>query len=151
MTSYRRNFVPGDSYFFTVNPEDRRSRLLTERVDLLRQAFRQVRARYPFMLDAIVVLPEHLHAIWTLPPGDADFAVRRRLIKASFSRGIETGEADFRQPSTQRRARYLAAPLLGTHDPDERDFERHCDYIHFNPVKRGLANSARQWPHSSFP
>jgi putative transposase len=90
--NYRRNLVPGGSFFFTVNLADRRSRLLTERADLLREAFRYVRSRHPFTVDAIVVLPDHLHAIWTLPPGDADYAMRWRLIKAFFSRGIDTGE-----------------------------------------------------------
>jgi putative transposase len=92
VTNYRRNFVPGGSFFFTVNLADRRSRLLTDRIGLLREAFRYVRARHPFTLDAIVVLPDHLHAIWTLPPGDADYALRWRLVKAVFSRGIDAGE-----------------------------------------------------------
>jgi putative transposase len=73
MTNYRRNFVPGGSYFFTVNLADRSSRLLTDHVDLLRTAFRYTRVRHAFMVDAIVILPDHLHAIWSLPEGDADF------------------------------------------------------------------------------
>jgi putative transposase len=76
MTNYRRNFVPGGSYFFTVNLAERRERLLTDHVDLLRSAFRYVRRRHPFTIEAIVVLPDHLHAVWTLPDGDADFAMR---------------------------------------------------------------------------
>ena len=83
MTSYRRNFVPGGSYFFTVNLVDRRSGLLVENVDLLRAAFRETRLRHPFTIEAIVVLPDHLHTIWTLPERDASFAVRWRLIKSS--------------------------------------------------------------------
>lgn len=97
MTSYRRNFIPGGSYFFTVNLADRRSRLLTDNIDALRAAFRYVKLRHSFMLDAIVVLPDHLHAIWTLPEGEADFALRWRLIKAKFWR-----YGSFR---TQRRER----------------------------------------------
>lgn len=150
MTNYRRNFVPGGSFFFTVNLADRRSRLLTERVGLLREGFRYVRARRPFTLDAIVVLPDHLHAIWTLPPGDADYATRWRLIKAFFSRGIEASEriSDSRKRKGERgiwQRRYWEHTLR-----DERDFERHCDYIHFNPVKHGHARTASGWPHSSF-
>jgi putative transposase len=150
VTSYRRNFVPGGSFFFTVNLADRRSRLLTERVGLLRKAFRYVRMRHPFMLDAIVVLPDHLHAIWTLPPGDADYATRWRLVKAFFSRGIEAGEriSISRERKGERgiwQRRYWEHTLQ-----DERDFERHCDYIHFNPVKHGHARAAGEWPHSSF-
>ncbi len=72
MTNYRRNVARGGSYFFTVNLDDRRRTLLTDHIDLLRRAFRETRARHPFTIDAIVVLPEHLHAIWTLPEGDAD-------------------------------------------------------------------------------
>src|ERR1700687_1279880 len=92
MTNYRRNFVPGGSFFFTVNLAERRSRLLTEHVGLLRAAFRDTRARHPFAIEAIVILPDHLHAVWTLPEGDADFALRWRLIKSAFSRGLPGGE-----------------------------------------------------------
>jgi putative transposase len=88
MTNYRRNFVPGGSYFFTVNLADRRLRLLTEHIDALRAAFRYTRARHPFTVEATVVLPDHLHAIWTMPEGDADFALRWRLIKSAFSRAL---------------------------------------------------------------
>src|SRR5262245_13638144 len=78
MTNYRRNFIPGGGFFFTLNLAERRLRLLTEHIDLLRTAFRHVRLRHPFVIDAIVVLPDHLHAIWTLPDGDAGFAMRWR-------------------------------------------------------------------------
>jgi len=88
MTNYRRNIVRGGTYFFTVNLADRRLRLLTENIDLLRAAFRETRSRHPFSIDAIVILPDHLHAIWTLPEGDFRFAVRWRLIKSAFSRGL---------------------------------------------------------------
>ena len=85
MVYYRRNFVSGASYFFTVNLADRRQAPLTDHIQLLRAAFRQVRARHPFAIEAAVILPDHLHAIWTLPGGDADFATRWRLIKSGFS------------------------------------------------------------------
>jgi putative transposase len=88
MTNYRRNFVPGGSYFFTVNLADRRLSLLTDHIDLLRVAFRDARARHPFTIDAAVILPDHLHAMWTLPEGDRDFATRWRLIKSAFSRAL---------------------------------------------------------------
>jgi putative transposase len=86
------NFRPGGSYFFTVNLADRRRALLTDHIDLLRAAFRQMRARHPFAIEAAVILPDHLHAIWTLPDGDADFATRWRLIKSGFSHGLPGGE-----------------------------------------------------------
>jgi REP-associated tyrosine transposase len=86
MTGYRRNFVAGGSFFFTVNLTERRLRLLTAHVDQLRTAFREVRRRHPFTIDVMVVLPDHLHTVWTMPEGDADFATRWRLIKSAFSR-----------------------------------------------------------------
>jgi putative transposase len=92
MTNYRRNFIPGGSYFFTVNLADRRLRLLIDHIDFLRSAFRYARGRHTFTIEAIVVLPDHLHAIWTLPQDDADFALRWRLIKSAFSRAIPGGE-----------------------------------------------------------
>ncbi len=150
MTSYRRNFVPGDSYFFTVNLADRRSRLLTDHIDLLRAAFRAVRSRHPFTIEAVVVLPDHLHAIWTLPEGDEGFATRWRLIKATFSRALPVGE----RVSASRRSkgergvwqrRYWEHTLR-----DDADFTRHADYVHFNPVKHGHVGRVRDWPYSSF-
>ncbi len=88
MVNYRRNFVPGGTYFFTVNLRDRSSRLLVEHIGLLRTAFRTVRLERPFRVDAIVVLPEHLHTIWTLPTGDADYPGRWRAIKSTFTRAL---------------------------------------------------------------
>jgi REP element-mobilizing transposase RayT len=86
MTNYRRNFTAGGSFFFTVNLEERRLRLLTEHIDELRSAFRETRRHHPFTIDAMVVLPDHLHAVWTMPEDDADFATRWRLIKSAFWR-----------------------------------------------------------------
>ena len=114
MTEYRRNFVPGGSYFFTVNLDDRRERLLTDHIGLLRNAFRYARARHPFTIDAIVVLPDHLHAIWTLPDGDADFSLRWRLIKSVFSRGLRPG-GQTSESRASKGERHLAAPILGAH------------------------------------
>jgi putative transposase len=150
MTSYRRNFVPGGSYFFTVNLADRRSRLLTEHVDLARDALRAVRATHPFAVEATVVLPDHLHAIWTLPEGDVDFSTRWRLIKATFSRGLPPGEkvSASRASRGERgiwQRRYWEHTLR-----DEGDFERHVDYIHFNPVKHGHVSRVCDWPYSTF-
>jgi len=73
MTGYRRNFIPGGCFFFTVNLADRRLRLLTENVETLRLAFRETHRRHPFTIDAVVVLPDHLHAVWTLPQGRPGF------------------------------------------------------------------------------
>jgi putative transposase len=150
MTNYRRNFISGGSYFFTVNLADRRLRLLTDHVGNLRHAFRETRARHQFEIDAIVILPDHLHAIWTLPPGDSDFATRWRLIKSAFSRSIASGErvSESRAAKAERgiwQRRYWEHTLR-----DEGDVARHVDYIHFNPVKHGHATRVSDWPHSSF-
>jgi putative transposase len=150
MTNYRRNFVPGGCKFFTVNLAERKSRLLTDHVDLLRGAFRYARGRYPFTIEAIVVLPDHLHSIWSLPDNDADYATRWRLIKAAFSRTLPAGEriSSSRLRKGERgiwQRRYWEHTLR-----DERDYERHVDYIHFNPVKHGWVTCVRDWPYSSF-
>src|SRR3974390_885705 len=92
MTSYRRNFIPGGSYFFTVNLRDRHRTALTDHIQALRNAFHAVRLRHAFAIDAIVVLPDHLHAIWALPEDVFDFALRWRLIKATFSRASPSRE-----------------------------------------------------------
>src|SRR5437660_4844146 len=131
MTNYRRNFIHGGSYFFTVNLADRRLRLLVEHIDALRAAFRYARARHPFTIEAVVVLPDHLHAIWTLPEGDADFALRWRLAKTVFSRALPRGEvlSKSRAGKGERsiwQRRYWEHTLR-----DDADFSRHVDYIHF--------------------
>jgi putative transposase len=150
MVRYRRNFLPGGCFFFTVNLAERRLQLLTDHIDLLRRSFRDIRARHPFTIEAVVVLPDHLHAIWTLPDGDADFALRWRLIKSAFSRKLTLGErisasrADKNERGIWQR-RYWEHTLR-----DECDFARHMDYIHFNPVKHGLVTRVRDWPYSSF-
>jgi REP-associated tyrosine transposase len=150
MTSYRRHFVSGGSYFFTVNPADRRLRLLTEQIDALRAAFRYARARHPFTIDAIVVLPDHLHTIWTLPEGESDFALRWRLIKAAFSRALPRGE-EVSHSRSRRGERGIWQRRYWEHVlRDQDDFTRHADYIHFNPVKHGQVRRASDWQHSSF-
>jgi putative transposase len=150
MANYRRNFLPGGSYFCTVNLSDRRRALLTDHIDLLRAAFRQVRARHPFTIEAAVILPDHLHAIWTVPDGDADFATRWRLIKSAFSRGLPGGEQVSASRATKGergiwQRRYWEHTLRGADD-----FARHVDYIHFNPVNHGHATRVQDWPYSSF-
>ncbi|MGH7871160.1 MAG: REP-associated tyrosine transposase [Candidatus Binatia bacterium] len=150
MANYRRNFIGGGSFFFTVNLTNRHSRLLVERIDLLRQSFRYTQSRHPFTIDAVVVLPDHLHAIWTLPSGDADYAMRWRLTKTVFSRGLEQLEERSKSRRLKRergiwQRRYWEHTLR-----DEDDFEHHCDYIHYNPVKHGYVRSVDSWPFSSF-
>jgi len=150
MTNYRRNFVSGGSFFFTVNLAERRRHFLTEHIDNLRSAFRVTRAGHPFSLEAVVILPDHLHAIWTLPEGDRNFATRWRLIKSTFSRTLSKDEriSDSRRSKGERgiwQRRYWEHTLR-----DEQDFARHMDYIHFNPVKHGHVSRVADWPYSSF-
>jgi putative transposase len=150
MTNYRRNRIAGGSYFFTVNLADRRLKLLTENIAILRAAFRYTRLRYPFALDAIVVLPDHLHAIWTLPQDDHDFALRWRLIKSAFSRALPHGEI-ISQSRADKGERGIWQRRYWEHTVrDQADFSRHADYIHFNPVKHGYVTQVRDWPYSSF-
>jgi putative transposase len=150
MTNYRRSRVAGASYFFTVNLADHSQSLLVEHIELLRKAFDHVRNRHHFTIDAIVVLPEHLHTIWTLPEDDCDFALRWRLIKTAFSRALPRTEqrSDSRLSKHERgiwQRRYWEHLIR-----DETDFSRHVDYIHINPVKHGLVARVVDWPHSSF-
>jgi len=150
MTNYRRNFIPGGSFFLTVNLADRRSGLLTENIGLLRSAFRYAQERHIFAIDAIVVLPDHLHTIWSLPEGDSDFALRWRLIRSAFSRELPPSEpiSESRIAKGERgiwQRRYWEHTLR-----DESDLECHVDYIHFNPVKHGHVSQVRNWPYSSF-
>ncbi|MGI0133355.1 MAG: REP-associated tyrosine transposase [Candidatus Micrarchaeaceae archaeon] len=150
MPRYVRAFVPGGTFFFTVTLLERRRRLLTERIDLLRSCFAEVKRDRPFRLDAISVMPDHMHCIWTLPPGDADFSSRWHAIKARFSRHIESDER-LSARRWQKGERGIWQRRFWEHTiRDERDFERHMDYIHYNPVKHGHALKAADWPFSSF-
>jgi putative transposase len=150
MTNYRRSNIAGASYFFTVNLADRTSSLLIEHIAPLRSAFEYARTRHPFTMDAIVVLPDHLHAIWTLPADDSDFALRWRLIKTTFSRNLPHGEHSSAS-RTSKGERGIWQRRYWEHlIRDEQDFERHVDYIHINPVKHGWAKQVAGWPHSSF-
>jgi putative transposase len=146
----RAQLCCGGSFFFTVNLAERRSCSLTENITHLRHAFRYVRRRHPFTIEGIVVLPDHLHAIWTLPDGDADFPLRWRLIKAAFSRSLPSGE----RISASRAAkgeRGIWQRRRWEHTlRDERDFSPHMDYLHFNPVKHGYVRRVADWPYPSF-
>jgi putative transposase len=150
MPNYRRNRVEGGTYFFTANLNDRGSNLLVCEIAALRRAVRATRARHPFHIDAWVVLPDHMHCLWTLPPGDTDFPRRWQAIKALFSISVS--------PAQNRRASLVNKREAGIWQRrywehtirDERDYAAHMDYIHFNPVKHGFALHADGWPYSSF-
>ncbi len=150
MSEYRRVWLPGGTFFFTVNLQDRSSDLLVARVDALRAAFARTRRDRPFNLIAAVVLPEHLHVLWQLPLGDADNATRWRQIKSLFTRQVGA-RGLLRQSQTDRREaaiwqrRYWERVIR-----DDNDLRAHIDYIHYNPVRHGWVERARDWPHSSF-
>jgi putative transposase len=149
MVRYRRNFLAGGVFFFTVTLADRHSSALVDHVAALRNAFRTTRRERSFAIEAIVILPDYLHAMLTLPVVDADFSGRWRRIKGHFSSalidaGIKIARASNGDLSLWQR-RFWEHTIR-----DESDFERHVDYIHFNPIKHGLVQRVRDWPHSSF-
>jgi putative transposase len=150
---YRRAQIPGGTYFFTVVTFRRRKFLCEpDNVELLRTAFRTVKSAHPFTIDAFVLLPEHLHCLWTLPPGDKNYPIRWNAIKNYFTRHCPAG---YKSPQTlsqrRKRAQTVWQPRYWEHQiRDDLDFEKHCDYIHWNPVKHGLTSHPFDWPYSSF-
>jgi putative transposase len=148
MVRYRRNYVPGGTYFFTVTLADHRSRALVDNIRLLRSAFRTARQERPFSIEAIVVLPDHLHTIITLPESDADFSGRWRRIKGLFSREVAKTagiKANSSGEYTLWQRRFWEHTIR-----DDADFSNHFDYLHFNPVRHGLVSRVVDWPYSSF-
>lgn len=155
MSDYRRARVAGGTFFFTVVSYRRQMILCDEFVrNALREVVVSVRRRRPLVIDAWVLLPDHLHCIWTLPPGDGDFSLRWSLIKREVSRAVGT---------RYRREEWLSSSKLKHREStvwqrrfwehcirDEADYRHHVDYIHFNPVKHGLVAHAADWPHSTF-
>ena len=151
MPDYRRYRIPGGCFFFTVNLNRRRNNdLLIREIELLRDTVRYVRHIHPFSIDGWVVMPEHMHCIWTLPPGDDDYAIRWRAIKALFSRNLPKHE--YRTKVRQSRGeRGIWQRRFWEHSiRDERDFAAHMDYLHYNPVKHGHVTRVMDWPYSSF-
>jgi putative transposase len=150
MPNYRRAFVPGGCWFFTVNLLERRQTLLVDRIECLREAVARTRRRYPFHIDAAVVLPNHLHTVWTLPPDDSDFSTRWRLIKSHFAKALPKLE---RRSAVRRERgeRGIWQRRFWEHlIRDEHDYTRHVEYCYINPVKHGIVPRVRDWPHSSF-
>jgi putative transposase len=153
MPYYRR--ISGTTFFFSVVAYRRRAMFCDEAFrQALNAAIRYVRARHPFCIDAWVLLPDHMHAIWTLPDGDHDFSSRWATIKHLVSRSCG---GDYHQPETQttsarnRRESTIWQRRFWEHRiRDERDMEMHMDYVHFNPVRHGYAQSAAEWEYSTF-
>ncbi len=171
MSFYRRPKIQGASVFFTVNLADRGSDILVREVNALRAAVRQTKAERPFQIDAFVVLPDHLHAVWTLPAGDADFSVRWGAIKSRFTRAVNArGRVGFHpticggdgkgvgcNPTLPRSASKVRKGDAGIwqrrfwehHLRDEADFNAHVRCCWINPVKHGHAERPEDWQWSS--
>ncbi len=155
MPHYRRAFVPGGTYFFTLVTHERRHILTTPLArQCLRNALRITRERWPFTIDAIVLLPDHLHTIWTLPPGDADYSMRIGFLKKGFTKAwlAAGGTESFRSDSQHdHRRRGVWQRRFWEHTiRDENDLIAHVEYIHYNPVKHGLVSCPHAWAYSSF-
>ena len=146
---YRRNHQPGGCYFFTLTLADRSQSFLTDHIVSLRCAFRKVQGERPFKIDAIVIMPDHLHAVISLPPEDADFSTRWMLIKSYFSKTIPKTEfiSDSRLLKGERgiwQRRFWEHSIY-----TDMDLANHINYIHFNPVKHGYVDKPAKWPFSS--
>jgi putative transposase len=141
MPRYIRAQQPGGTFFFTVVTHRRRKLFyeINNRM-ILNKVIMEVQSTYPFNIEAWVLLPEHLHCIWTLPEGDTDFSKRWGLIKAKFSKELKGQRTP---PVWQNR---FWEHLIR----DDRDLQKHLDYIHYNPVKHGLVESPKDWPSSTF-
>lgn len=149
MVSYRRNHIASATYFFTVNLRDRQQMLRVDHVDAFRDVVRVVRQEIPFVIDAMVIMPDHWHSVWTLPGGDAAYARRIRLIKSRFTRKLLAAGVpltkDKRGDYDLWQKRYWEHTVR-----DDGDFEAHVNYVHINPVKHGYVRRAVDWPHSTF-
>ena len=153
MATFRRSVIPGATYFLTLNTYQRR-KVLTEPLfySALKQAFIQVKAKHPFTIDAFVLLPDHLHCIWTLPPGDGNYALGWNMIKRAVSQATRNDAAPLLSESyIKRKELGLWQRRFWEHQiRDDEDFARHVDYIHWNPMKHCYVARVMDWPYSSF-
>ena len=139
MVRYRRNRVPGGTFFFTVTLRDRKSDLLVRHVDALRESWQRARVRVPHDIVAAVVLPDHIHAVIRMRDDSGDYSNLWREIKKGFTRRVAPGV------KTLWQSRFWEHTIR-----DDADLQAHIDYIHYNPVKHGYAVNAADWPYSSF-
>lgn len=151
--NYKRLYLPGQCYFFTVVTYRRQPLFKCKKnIEMLRLAFRETKAAYPFEIDAMVVLPDHLHCLWRLPKTDSDYSTRWRVIKSRFTRRAPDELKFCNNPSRSSKGeRPIWQRRFWEHAiRNEDDYQKHLDYIHYNPVKHGLCAMARDWPYSSF-
>jgi putative transposase len=154
MSRYRRDKTPGATWFFTVVTFRRRDLLCDEPIRIaLREAIRKARIKHPFNIDGWVLMPNHLHCIWTLPAGDADFSLRWKLIKGAVTRDCKRHYPHMQcAPGTKLRRRESAIwqrRFWEHRIRDERDYTHHMDYLHYNPVRHGLCSTPSDWPYST--
>jgi len=151
MPNYRRSIIPGGTFFFTVVTFDRRPILISELSRLiLRRVWKRAQKEHPFVVDAICVLPDHLHCIWTLPEGDAAYSMRWGAIKGLFTKEYLKSGGQSGVINESRKKRGEAAVWqrrFWEHTiRDDEDFANHVDYIYYNPVKHGLVPQVKEWP-----
>ena len=155
MSNYRRVRTEGGTYFFTVVTYRRRPIFVDEHVvNELKLAIKEVKLQIPFAVDAWVVLPDHMHCVWSLPEGDTDYSKRMGLIKSNFTRRVAgrfhnprwlTGSKQNKRESTVWQRRFWEHEIR-----DQYDFQKHVDYVHYNPLKHGLVKKPADWPYSTF-
>jgi putative transposase len=155
MSQYKRNYKSGGTYFFTVVAYKRQKIFVASALDVLRTCFKETITETPFAIDAIVVLPEHLHCIWRLPDGDTDFSTRWKKIKAGFSKEyrhmVDSSVLKISESMQHKGESGIWQRRFWEHTiRDEKDFRIHCDYIHYNPVKHGYVQAPNEWPNSSY-
>jgi putative transposase len=158
MSDYRRYFVPGGTYFFTIVTQFRRRLFANElNVQRLRYSLAQIRREMPFEVNCAVVLPDHVHFIWSLPPGDDNYSKRIGLMKVKFTRSLrEAGDGmSLRQPASASRQKHHDSDIwqrrFWEHTiDDEEEFEAYFDYVHYNPVRHGHVACPHLWKVSSF-
>lgn len=155
MPEYRRIFQPGGTFFFTVVTFERKPIFNSPAArKLLGESFRSVKEKYPFTMDAICLLPDHLHTIWTMPPNESNYSIRWSAIKAFFTHGFiksPKSPEELTPSQLKRREGAVWQRRFWEHMiRDEIDLENHIYYIHFNPVKHGLVHNVDEWEWSTF-
>ncbi len=149
MVNYRRNQIKGGTYFFTVTLKNRKSKLLIEQIQLLKESMQRARRENPYQTKAIVVLPDHLHVIWELPDSDANYSLRWRKIKSYFTHGLN--KQGMRLNKNKHDEYDIWQRRFWEHTiRDEKDLENHIHYIHYNPIKHKLVSDIKDWPYSTY-
>ncbi|MFL0797173.1 MAG: transposase [Cellvibrionaceae bacterium] len=149
MVNYRRNYLPGGTFFFTASLQDRSKTYLVDNIECFRQSVRLTKQKYPFEIIAAVVLPDHVHMIWQLPQGESDFSKRWQMIKKEFTKSLLAHSVPVSRKSENRynlwQSRFWEYTIR-----NEQDLERCINYIHYNPVKHSYVTRVWGWPFSSF-